>query len=274
MAEDTSIERSTGETRSKRRWIRSEELTRIILDGAIEVLKKEGLGLSVENITFKKVFDHITETTGMRITNSSVIGRIWKDQADFQLALILDAADGTLDAEFYATLTPFAEVLEQTERTSLASRQDALRELCRVAGAANLDWLTKSETWPLWNGIWLASISGEPSERRTLLSERMLANYTNHSAAFEMIYAEALDYLGHRIKEPYTARQLTDAIMSLADGSAIRVMVDEPAIMGIKRPTGPNGKIEEWNLFSIGLEALVSHFVEPIPRWRPPKEDA
>ena len=132
MAEDTSIEPSTGETRSKRRWIRSEELTRMILDGAIEVLHKDGLGLSVENITFKKVFDHITETTGMRITNSSVIGRIWKDQADFQLALILDAADGTLDAEFYATLTPFAEVIEQTERTSLASRQDALREIGRA----------------------------------------------------------------------------------------------------------------------------------------------
>ena len=267
--ESSSIE---PEIRNKRRWIRNEELRRIILDGAMEVLKVEGLGLSVENITFKKVFDHIDQTTGMRITNSSVIGRIWKDQADFQLALLLEGADLPVDDEFYVTLAPIAELLETADRSSLESRQATLREICRLAGKANLDWLTSSATWSIWIGAWLASVMGETTERKLELAEHMRANYGHHSDAYEEIYSETLAFLGHRVREPHTIRQLTDAIMSLTDGSAIRAMIDAPAIMGIMRPTGPGGEMQEWSLFSIGVEALTFHFAEPIPRWRPPKD--
>ena len=237
----------------------------------MEVLKVEGLGLSVENITFKKVFDHIDLTTGMRITNSSVIGRIWKDQADFHLALLLEGADMPVDDEFYLTLAPIAELLETADRSSLESRQATMREICRLAGRANLDWLISGGTWPIWIGVWLASVMGETTDRKLELAEHMRANYGLHSDAYEEIYSETLAFLGHRVREPYTIRQLTDAIMSLTDGSAIRAMIDEPAIMGIMRPTGPGGEMQEWSLFSIGIEALTFHFAEPIPRWRPPK---
>lgn len=258
--------------RSKRRWIRNEELKRIILSGAIEVLKIEGLGLSVENITFKKVFDYIEQTSDMRITNSSVIGRIWKDQSEFQLALLLEAADMPVDDEFYETLTPIAILLEQADRSTVASRQATMREICRLAGEANLNWLITSGTWPVWIGIWLASVTGELTERRRQLADHMIANYREHSDAYEAIYEELLGFLGQRVKEPFTVRQLTDAIMSLADGSAIRTTIDESAILGIMRPTGKDGDLQEWSLFSIGLEALAFHFTEPIPRWRPPKK--
>ncbi len=58
------------------------------------------------------------------------------------------------------------------------------------------------------------------------------------------------------------------AIGALAEGCSLRQRLD-PEMLGILRPTGPDGEDQEGTVFAIGLEALPRQFFEPDPEWRP-----
>ena len=61
-----------------------EELREIVLEAGRDVLLSEGLGTGAEHLSFKRVLSHVERTRGIRVTNASVIGRIWVDMADYQ----------------------------------------------------------------------------------------------------------------------------------------------------------------------------------------------
>ena len=252
-----------------RRYRKRTDLEQIILAGGRSLLRKEGLSSGVEHLSFKRVFDHVEATTGIKVANSSVIGRIWDDKSEFQHALLLSALDEDIDEELDESLAPVLPILESADRSTLESRWATTSELCRVAGAGNLDWITEGRTWPIWIGTWATSVTGDGNdERRRLLAERLFDNYERYTVDYEGIYAMVFDFLGFRMKEPLTVRQFAIAVGALAEGCGLGDMVDENSVRGIMLPTGSNGVDQEWSLFSIGLEALLHRFVEPIPRWR------
>jgi hypothetical protein len=71
-----------------------EELRRTLVDEGRQILLTEGLEAGSSNLTFKRVFDRVEAKTGARITNASVIKRIWENQADFQADVLVTIALG------------------------------------------------------------------------------------------------------------------------------------------------------------------------------------
>jgi|GEM_PF-4285422 len=80
-----------------------EELRELILDAGRDVLRSEGLGSGAEHLTFKRVLAHVEATQGIRITNASVIRRIWDNQNEFQLEVIGSIVNAQGDLEVVAT---------------------------------------------------------------------------------------------------------------------------------------------------------------------------
>src|SRR5665213_329984 len=71
-----------------------EELRTTLVEEGLAILLAEGLEAGSRNLTFKRVFDRVEAKSGLRITNASVIKRIWENQADFQADVLVTIARG------------------------------------------------------------------------------------------------------------------------------------------------------------------------------------
>ncbi len=66
-----------------------EELQSALLGAGRAILDEEGFVTGLSNVTFKRSFDRVEKELGVRITNASVIGRVWNKMADFQAEVLL-----------------------------------------------------------------------------------------------------------------------------------------------------------------------------------------
>ena len=57
----------------------------------------------------------------------------------------------------------------------------------------------------------------------------------------------------------------------MVEGSALRQGGD-PELVLIERATGPGGRVQQWTLFGVCLEALAFRFLEVDPQWSPGPE--
>jgi hypothetical protein len=244
-----------------------EELRRLLVETGTELLIEEGLGTGAEHLTFKRVFEHLESTAGIRVTNASVIGRIWDSQDDFQTELLSTIAWGNGNQELDATLQMIGQVLEGTDRSSLEARLRAVREICRLGGVANLDAVVSSSTWPPWIGVWALVMAGTDSEEKRPIEVALRARCEQVTETYEEVYDALTAYFGLRPRFPLTVHQFTVAIDAFAQGCALRDSVDSQSARRILRPTGPGGEDQEWTLFGIGLDAMVTEFFEPDPEW-------
>ena len=69
-----------------------DHLRSLLLEAAQAILREEGLGVGTDALTFKRVFDRVERDTGLRLTNASVIKRVWENQADYQTDVLVDIA--------------------------------------------------------------------------------------------------------------------------------------------------------------------------------------
>ena len=246
-----------------------EELRDLLLRAGGSVLRQEGLGTGVETVTFKKVFDRVEEETGIRLTNASVIRRVWRNQAEFQADVLVDLVlEGNVD-EVDLTVGAVGPILADVDRRTPESRQRAMRELCRVGGAANLEVMRQSGNWPIWIGVWALAASGEPFEYRKDIREALASGYSVFNERIEEIYTAMASFLGFRLRETFTLRQFSIAADALGQGCGLRDRVDDSTMGGIARSTGPGGALQEWTLFAIAFEGLVRQFFEIDPDWSP-----
>jgi hypothetical protein len=246
-----------------------EDLRALLLDAAQTILREEGLGVGTEALTFKRVFDRVEQDTGLRLTNASVIKRVWDNQAEYQTDVLLDILSSEETAEeFVDTFGPVVPLLAGLDLSTPALRWDALRELCRVGGAANIHALRSSGTWSLWIGIWALATAGEANEHKRRIQSALLEGYESVTEMYLQTYRALAEFLGVRLREGLTMRQLTVSVGALAEGCALRNRVDSD-MEGITLPTGPGGEVQEWTLFGLGLEALALRYLEIDPEWDP-----
>ena len=246
-----------------------DDLRSLLVGTARALLREEGLGTGVENLTFKRVFQRVELDTGLRLTNASVIKRVWDNQADFQEDVLVAIASDEGVSEFEETMEAVAAVLEAVDLSTESSRWATLREVCRVGGEANMTSLLASSEWPSWIGVWtLTTAVGAPAQRRRL-EAALLKGYEGFTAHFEQAYLAVADLLGFRLRAPLTIRQFTMAVSALAEGCALRGRVDLAGLRGIERSTGPDGALQGWTLLGTGLEALAVQFFEADPDFRP-----
>ena len=241
--------------------------TRLVEEGR-EILFTEGLAVGSSNLTFKRVFERLEAKTGMRITNASVIKRIWENQADFQAdVLVTIARDEARRAQGMGQRA--ITLLGALDMTTPESRSRALREVCRVEGNASSTAIDQSTNWPLWIGVvGMATSTAEP-ERQARIKGALADGYLSVTRFWSENFIALANVLGLRVRLPWSMDQFSMAAIAFAEGCALRQLTNDHVEMMI-RPTGPNGEDQEWSLYAVGMEALVHQFLEPDPEYTPP----
>ncbi len=245
-----------------------EGLRTTLLEAGQEILREEGLETESSNLTFKRVFERVEQKTGVRITNASVIRRVWENQADFQADVLVAIAHDEGRPEAELAVQAVAAVLDRIDLSTVESRAAALREVCRVGGAASNDAITDSTSWSLWITVLAMATATKRSVERRRIQEALLDGYEAVTLFWEELYAGLAQLLGMRVRPPWTMRQFVMAVTALSEGCSLRQRLTG-RVERVLRQTGPNGEDQEWTLFASGLEALLHQFFEVDPDFAP-----
>jgi len=245
------------------------ELHDILLQEGREILNDEGIETGSSNLTFKRVFDRVEAKTGDRITNASVIRRIWDNQADFQTDVLVSIAQDEARPEAGGALDAIGSILGALDLTSPESRAIAVREICRVGGTASSAAIDQSVNWPLWiNVVAMATATASPVQQQRI-KKGLAKGYESVADLWKKNFEALVALLGLRLRPRCTLDQFVLAVVAFSEGCSLRQRVSDH-IEVLIRPTGPNGEDQEWSLFAFGLEALVHQFLEPDPDFEPP----
>ena len=114
------------------------ELHKIVLDAGRDLLLSEGLGTGAEHLSFKRVLSHVADTRGIRITNASIIGRIWENQEEFQTDVIRSIVDQQVEEEVQDTSDALVAAMGRLDVSTPELRRASLGELIRVTSAQYL----------------------------------------------------------------------------------------------------------------------------------------
>ena len=242
--------------------MRRDELKELLIEVGLELLIEEGLARGTERLTFKRVFDRASGERGVRVTNASVIGRIWSDMAEFQADVLAAALQNDDHVGMEETILAAAQVLAEADLVSVAGRRAATVEVIRVACAAHMEALTgspKSDINIGLRGLAVARLSAEEEETTVAIVRR---TYEEFAVRWEFVFEQTFELIGVRLRPGFTLRQLSMLAISLTEGFTVWDRVDPVHTRHILRPTGPAGQFQEWTLFSLGLEAMVWQFAE------------
>ena len=240
----------------------------LLLDADVEVLRQDGLGTGAEHLTFKRVFEQVMATSGVRVTNASVIGRIWENQAEFQSAVLAAVASEEVTDQERAVMAATAEFVATVDRSTVQSRRAALREIVRIAAEANLTTGTTSRGWATVIGVWPLASGSHVSGGSDPIYESMRASYAAIEERSVAATEALLAFLGLRPRPPIDVRQFTTACTALVEGYALRDRAGA-GIRGIELGTGPGGAMQAWTVLGIGMEALAEQFFEFELDWTP-----
>jgi hypothetical protein len=236
----------------------------LLLDAGRSILLERGLETQASSLTFKAALNRVEADTGLQFSNASIIGRIWKDQREFRLDVLNTFASVDFRSEIDAVVAAIEPVLGESDLSTESSRSAALREVCRVGGARHVQALRDSSTFALWIGMWSIAASSDSSTEQQELHESLMEGYEAINSHFEEAFGVLMGILMVRIRKPLTVRQFADAVGALVEGCSLRDRVTD-GMANIMRPTGPDGQMQEWTTFSIGLVALATEFFEPVP---------
>jgi hypothetical protein len=234
------------------------------LDAGRSILIEEGLGTVADALNFKRAFARVELETGVTLTNASVIGRVWESLADYQTDVLVELATDTSRSNVPDVAELVAGILEQSDLSTAVSRAGALSEICRVVGEALGDALRRSASWSVWINLWAMAASSDLPDRHQRVLATLMESYDAINRQGEEAFGGLMTVLGYRLREPLTVPQFLNAAGALSEGCSLRDRVDSK-MLGIVRPTGPDGADQSWTVYGIGLNALVDGFFEPDP---------
>jgi hypothetical protein len=240
------------------------QMAELILNTGVNMLIERGLEGGCDHVGMADVLAEVERVSGERITNASVYGRMWSSQAEFHRELLLTAAEYYPDDEEQVTLARSHRVLAQADLSNAAGRHDALVEICRTAGAAHLKSLSESRPWQTWLAIWAITVSTPDTEDDETRGPAIARRHEHAVHEFSLVLEQVLQKVGYRVKPGLTAAQLASSIYVLSEGFALHDRFAPEALVTLTRPTGPGGELQEWTLFSVGVEAIMMQFTEPM----------
>ena len=245
------------------------ELRTTLLEAGREILLEEGLDTDSSNLTFKRVFERVERRKGVRITNASVIRRVWQNQADFQADVLVAIAHDEERPEAERTIHALLALFERLDLSTADGRDSAIEEVCRIGGEASNTAIADSTSFSLWISVMaMATATAMPDERRRV-QDALSGAYVTVDKFWGEVFAGLAGLLGLRIRQPLTLAQFVKSVSALNEGFSLRQRVNGH-LEWVTRPTGPGGEDQEWTLFAVGLEALVHQFFETDPEFRPP----
>jgi hypothetical protein len=247
---------------------RRQDMAQLILNTGVEMLIARGLDGGCDHVGMSDVLAEVERTTGERITNASVYGRMWDTQADFHRELLLTAAEYYPAGEEQATQEEARAVLAHADLGTMAGRTAALVEISRTAGAAHLKTLSESRPWQTWLAIWAITVSTPTLDDDNVRGPAIARRHHHAVNDFADVLDEVLDKVGYTVKAGLTLTQLASSIYALSEGFALHDRFAPEHVVTLQRPSGPVNLTQEpaeWTLFSVGVEALLLHFTEPNP---------
>jgi len=241
-----------------------EELRDLILEAGRDVLLSEGLGSGAEHLTFKRVLAHVEATQGIRVTNASVIRRIWDNQNEFQLEVIRSIVNAQGDIEVAATSSAFDAAMATMDLTTPEMRRASLAELIRVSCAGYIESASTSDA-----AIQMALATYISANLHTSAGSSLIEPFqsVNNRLTLEYmeLYEAGLNLVGWRIKPGLSLEDAAATISALAEGVLMR-MVAEPGVLATIHQVRPmDGATVEWSLLAIGMNQIVDFFAEADP---------
>jgi hypothetical protein len=244
-----------------------QELRKRLVEEGREIVLTEGIEAGSSNLTFKRVFERMEAKTGIRITNASVIRRIWENQADFQADVLVSIArDEARRAQ--GSGQRVIALLATLDMSTPESRMVALREVCRVEGNASSAAIDESTNWSLWLSVVAMANGTAQVDVQARIKAALSDGYMSVTKFWSENFIALGGLLGVRIRHPWTMDHFSMAAIAYAEGCALRQLMSDHVEMTM-RPTGPNGEDQEWSLYAVGLEGLVHQFLEPDPQFTP-----
>ncbi len=243
-----------------------DELRELVLDAGREVLLSEGLGTGAEHLSFKRVLSHLAATRGIRVTNASVIGRIWDNQEEFQLDVVNLVAGIQGDEEAALTLDAFLPVLARIDTSTPGRRRASLAELIRVACDAYMTAASTSAATVQMALITYVAASQTSSADNPLIESFRRTN-SRLTEGYAELYALGLGACGWRVREPFTMYDVAAHVSAVAEGILLHRLVDPGTFRPVVRTDVLRGVEVEWNQLAVTMDALVAVYCEPDPDW-------
>jgi len=245
-----------------------EEIRTLLLAAGREAVLDEGVETGSSNLTFKRVFERLEKQTGIHLTNASVIRRVWENLADYQADVLVSIAKDQGRPEVGGAVDAIGALVADLDLSTPESRARAMRQVCRVGGAASSRAIAQSSNWTLWVSVVSMSQSMADQGQRRRIKEALGEGYTHVYTFWSDQFLGLTQLLGYRTRPPWTLEQLTMSVTAFSEGCSIKQRISDH-IEVMTRPTGPDGEDQEWTLFAVGLEALVNEFLEPDPGFTP-----
>jgi len=244
-----------------------EELRTLLIDAGRSILEEEGLGIGAGDLSFKRVFADVEASTGSRITNASVIRRVWDNLDDYRTDLMVAvAAQADSAGELDRTLEALSPLLASADRSTPEARMWTLCEMARIGGGEAIRARLETREWSLWIGVWVLSVTTAVTGRQSDVRDALTNGLEGLASLWDEVFTGVCALLGIRVREPLTLRHFTVAVSAMVEGSALREG-GQANLEVIVRPTGPQGEPQEWTLFGVCMEALALRFFEIDPEW-------
>lgn len=247
-----------------------------MLQAGRQILVEEGLGVGAETLTFKKVFARVERERGIRITNASVIGRVWTNQDEFRADVVAQAASKMLKADEEYLVSEYQRVAMEAHEAVGAypvdteeSRTARMLEMIRHSSTTGMGDSNDLHHTMLRTVVWMmAAFSGGESPSNEELVASLRAGYVSALDRHEELIRLAAASIGFRLRPGMTFRAFTQAQIALVEGNVVRRGVFgqlPPAFL----PTGPEGSDQEWSIVALGIRALTQQFFELDPEFQP-----
>ena len=218
-------------------------------------------------LTLTAAFEMIQREQGIRLSNASVLGRVFDSAEHFRREVLLKVAAEESEDFNAASDHVFRKVILKADLSTPETRWAALKETCRVSANFMQETLQQSPTWRLWLGI-LAYAIADPETNEDLVEALRLSYQRLDQQSFET-YSAALAIFGFREIEVGGLGNFSFWADTLAEGVGIRNLVEPESMKMFSLPTGPDGKRQKWTKFALAFWALAQHTVELDPDWVP-----
>ena len=240
------------------------ELREMVVAAGREVLLSEGLGTGAEHLSFKRVLSHVAATTGVRVTNASVIGRIWENQEQSQLDVINSVA-GIQGGRRRRRHPRGAGGRDPPDRpVDPALRRAWLGELIRAACERYLEAASTSAAT-----IQTALETDVVASQTASADNRLITSFREVNDRLTARYADLYDLglasCGWRLMDPRSMHDVASAISAVAEGVLLHRLVDPDALRPTVLPSEVTAGDVEWNTLAVTMDCPVEFYAEPDP---------
>jgi hypothetical protein len=258
---DQPAEEVQGEAASGRRT--REDLKELVLNAGVEVLERDGLGLSIGSLTYAKVFAYIQENYGITVSRASVHERIWESRDEFRNAVVARAMAYSSTEVLEPVTENLNELLGGLELSTRDGRDQAVRDLLRHALSLNWEFAmgsTAARRQIAVKAMCLTEADPDLVDRvRSVLQAQLEARRDDFTgrfrAAIEAFRLEVNPALGLTADEALFLVERQVSRLAAATMLDAAVEPDEPQTVTV---TTPGAQPEEWTPMMLSVYAMIS----------------